>query len=198
MSTGLALISQNRQGQIREFSLAKDKLLLGRSTQCDLFVLDPTISRKHAEITVHGIDVTVTDLGSRNGTYVDGNRIGSSVVRQGQIVTFGRLDFVLAGPLTENASIEAEALTASCRDDNHANAALQALSSAQRKVFDLALNGLPEKKMASRLKISCLTVHTHVRAVYRLLGVHSRAELLARFLPGATIAPHNHVTEQQG
>jgi DNA-binding CsgD family transcriptional regulator len=186
MSIGLALRGQNCRMRVLEFSLSKGKLLLGRSVNCDLCVMDPTISRKHAEISVQGAEVSITDLGSRNGTYVGGERIGSCILRQGQVVTFGSLDFVLAGNAPELARADAEELTASCRDDDREKKALDALSAAQLKVFNFALEGLPEKKIASRLKLSKLTVHTHLRAVYRLLGVHSRGELLAKFLPGNT------------
>jgi DNA-binding CsgD family transcriptional regulator len=56
------------------------------------------------------------------------------------------------------------------------------LSPCQRRVLDLILHGLPEKKIAVRIHISQHTVHNHLRAIYRTLGVHSRSELLVRLL----------------
>jgi DNA-binding CsgD family transcriptional regulator len=56
------------------------------------------------------------------------------------------------------------------------------LSLGQRRVFDQLLAGLSEKQVAGNLQLSRHTVHAHVRDIYRLLGVRSRSELLARFL----------------
>jgi pSer/pThr/pTyr-binding forkhead associated (FHA) protein len=44
-------------------------LVLGRALSCDLPVLDPTVSRKHAELVVTADAVSVKDLGSSNGTW---------------------------------------------------------------------------------------------------------------------------------
>src|SRR5262249_4412837 len=56
------------------------------------------------------------------------------------------------------------------------------LSKAQFRVYQLLLGGLSYKQIAGRLALSHHTVHNHIRAIYRLLGVRSRGELFARFL----------------
>jgi DNA-binding CsgD family transcriptional regulator len=56
------------------------------------------------------------------------------------------------------------------------------LSGAQRRVLLLLLDGLSEKDAAERLTISPHTVHNHVRDIYSILNVHTRAELLALLL----------------
>ena len=57
------------------------------------------------------------------------------------------------------------------------------LSPAERRVLDSLLLGLSEKEVATRLDISPNTVHCHVGKIYKAVGVCSRAELLARFVP---------------
>ncbi len=50
-------------------------------------------------------------------------------------------------------------------------------------MFNLLLEGLSEKEIAYKLGLSRHTVHSHVKDIYELAGVNSRAELLARFVP---------------
>jgi pSer/pThr/pTyr-binding forkhead associated (FHA) protein len=59
----------------RRFSLARPVTLLGRSPQADVFVPDRRASRRHAEIAWDGLVCTLTDLGSDNGTLLNGRRV---------------------------------------------------------------------------------------------------------------------------
>jgi hypothetical protein len=73
-------------------------LVIGRSAEADLRINDPGISRRHAEIRVGGRErpeVTVVDLGSTNGTMVDGSRVRESRLRDGQRVRVGNTDIVV-------------------------------------------------------------------------------------------------------
>jgi adenylate cyclase len=67
--------------------------ILGRALSCDLPVLDPTISRKHAELTADAQGVTLRDLGSSNGTFVRGVRTTEARLTTGDRVTFGKVAF---------------------------------------------------------------------------------------------------------
>ena len=55
--------------------LALGKLTLGRSRKCDVSVSDPSVSRKHVSLTVGSGRVRLEDLGSSNGTFVNGRRV---------------------------------------------------------------------------------------------------------------------------
>ncbi|HEX6314225.1 MAG TPA: FHA domain-containing protein, partial [Gemmatimonadaceae bacterium] len=72
-------------------------LVLGRALSSDLPVLDPTVSRRHAELTIEPNSVQVRDLGSSNGTFVNGSRINASALRVGDRVVFGKILFELQG-----------------------------------------------------------------------------------------------------
>src|SRR6185436_2040019 len=70
-------------------------MLVGRAPTCDVPVFDPTVSRRHAELTLVAGGVKVTDLGSANGTFVNGEKITDRTVRGGDVVTFGKVVFKL-------------------------------------------------------------------------------------------------------
>src|SRR6476620_1297259 len=71
-------------------------LIVGRAPTCDLPVFDPTISRRHAEITSDGGEVVVRDLGSSNGTFVNGIRTSNALLAVDDTVAFGKVSFKLA------------------------------------------------------------------------------------------------------
>ncbi len=63
---------------------------IGRSRNCEVMVADPSVSRNHALITVDGDRITVQDLSSSNGTFVNGNRVENEVVvRSGDEIMVG-------------------------------------------------------------------------------------------------------------
>ncbi|MEP7344097.1 MAG: adenylate/guanylate cyclase domain-containing protein, partial [Gemmatimonadaceae bacterium] len=70
-------------------------LVLGRSLSSDLPVLDPTVSRRHAEMIVESTGITLRDLASSNGTYVNGNKITTARVAAGDRLIFGKVLFEL-------------------------------------------------------------------------------------------------------
>ncbi|MFD7863794.1 FHA domain-containing protein [Streptomyces sp. NPDC057682] len=74
-------------------------LLIGRDPGNGLRLTHETVSRMHAELVAHGGRWTLRDLGSTNGTCVNGQRVTGTVpVRDGDQVSFGRMAFRLAAP----------------------------------------------------------------------------------------------------
>ena len=69
--------------------------LVGRAPTNDLSVVDATISRKHAELHWVSEALHVRDLGSSNGTFVNGAKIESAPLAAGDRVTFGKVEFRL-------------------------------------------------------------------------------------------------------
>lgn len=67
----------------------------GREAGCDLILEEGRCSRKHARL-LPGIDgLQVTDLGSSNGTFVNDNRVQEAVVRNGDLLRFDTMKFVV-------------------------------------------------------------------------------------------------------
>jgi adenylate cyclase len=78
------------------FELAPSRVyVVGRAVTSDIPIFDPTISRKHAELHVSAGGLTVKDLGSSNGTFVNGARITESKAGAGDSLTFGKVAFQL-------------------------------------------------------------------------------------------------------
>jgi hypothetical protein len=69
--------------------------VVGRGAEADVVIDDPGVSRKHAEFHYDGRDVRLIDLGSTNGTFVDGERIGTVTLRDGSRITIGRSQIVI-------------------------------------------------------------------------------------------------------
>jgi adenylate cyclase len=82
-------------------------LIVGRAPTCDLSVSDPTISRRHAELVVDDDSVTLRDLGSSNGTFVNGRKVAAATLDVDDLVAFGKVAFRLATytPSTPPASM---------------------------------------------------------------------------------------------
>jgi serine phosphatase RsbU (regulator of sigma subunit) len=81
-----------------ELPLAEGEQIVGRGTDADVHVDHPNVSRRHASIVVDGDTVTVTDLGSRNGTRVNGARVQSpTLLEAGDAVAFADVTLRLEG-----------------------------------------------------------------------------------------------------
>lgn len=68
-----------------------ERLVVGRDPTCDFSHDDGLLSRRHAEFATARDEVTVRDLGSRNGIFVNGTRTAESALRPGDIVQIGTL-----------------------------------------------------------------------------------------------------------
>jgi pSer/pThr/pTyr-binding forkhead associated (FHA) protein/NADPH-dependent 2,4-dienoyl-CoA reductase/sulfur reductase-like enzyme len=84
------------------FRLAGPSMLVGRDPEADVALSEPTVSWKHARLSAHGAAWTLTDLGSTNGTQVNGQRIESerqTPIDPGAEIRFGEitLRFEVAG-----------------------------------------------------------------------------------------------------
>ncbi|HEX6964990.1 MAG TPA: adenylate/guanylate cyclase domain-containing protein [Gemmatimonadaceae bacterium] len=78
------------------FELREDvPLVVGRAPSSDVPLFHPTISRRHARLECDASAIHVSDLGSSNGTYVNGQRVDCARVEPGDTITFGQLSFHL-------------------------------------------------------------------------------------------------------
>jgi hypothetical protein len=64
-------------------------LRIGRSSSCDLVLADDAVSRRHAEIALRGGLCAIRDLGSSNGTYVNGRPVTRARLRRGDELQLG-------------------------------------------------------------------------------------------------------------
>jgi hypothetical protein len=80
----------------RRVPLAPGPNVVGRAPSCDIVIEDPSVSRVHARIQIEGGRIDLVDLGSTNGTRVDGLPVVSAHLEAGSMVTFGAVDAELA------------------------------------------------------------------------------------------------------
>ena len=78
----------------RRFDLRIGSNVVGRGTDSDLQLLDQGISRRHLDVQFDGHYATAYDLGSTNGTTVNGHEIGSQVLRHGDVIRVGHTRIV--------------------------------------------------------------------------------------------------------
>ncbi|MEI2642869.1 MAG: DUF3662 and FHA domain-containing protein [Candidatus Nanopelagicales bacterium] len=81
--------SPRLEGASGTYHLAKPVTRIGRGMDADVRIEDPGVSRHHAEIRVAGPNVVIKDLGSTNGTYVNGTLVAEQPLRDGNVVTIG-------------------------------------------------------------------------------------------------------------
>jgi hypothetical protein len=76
-------------GEGRRSVLSGDRVLVGRSRDCDVVLADPNISRRHAELRPGRRGWAITDLGSTNGIKVNGRRVSEALLEPGDRITLG-------------------------------------------------------------------------------------------------------------
>src|SRR5258708_530144 len=78
------------------FELGQGEFAIGRSTECQLALDDPLVSRRHAVLIVGAESVVIKDLGSRNGVVVNGMRIDTSrILLNGDRIVIGSQEMTL-------------------------------------------------------------------------------------------------------
>ena len=78
-------------GDSTSLELDSDATLIGRTTECALRVTDSTVTRRHARITRDADGYRISDLGSDNGTYVNGEWTKERLLTAGDEIQCGRL-----------------------------------------------------------------------------------------------------------
>ena len=88
---------------LREFELVDDEVPIGRELDNALRVADPSISRHHAVIRRTPAGYEVQDLQSSNGVLVNGTRMPTALLRDGDRVTLGQVHMTFVDPVPAEA-----------------------------------------------------------------------------------------------
>jgi ABC transport system ATP-binding/permease protein len=102
MTTGDVVVLEVRSGSARVQAQPDQPLVIGRDSGCQLVVDDPLVSRRHAEIVFAEDGWLLRDLGSRNGTFVNGQRSAFVAVTDGGEVRLGNAE---QGPIVHFALV---------------------------------------------------------------------------------------------
>jgi hypothetical protein len=88
---GPALVVRSGGGRAGEtFQIDRDRTVVGRSPDCEIFLDDVTVSRRHATLSRRGDTVTIEDQGSLNGTFVNRRRVESASLDDGDELQIGK------------------------------------------------------------------------------------------------------------
>src|SRR6187399_3375918 len=85
---GLRFISGKYQGG--EYPLGEgQEIVIGRSSELDMVLVEEMVSRKHARIALSDGTISIEDMGSTNGTFVNGEKVQQGTLREGDRVLIG-------------------------------------------------------------------------------------------------------------
>ncbi|MEA3078254.1 MAG: hypothetical protein QOF60_3162 [Actinomycetota bacterium] len=73
----------------RDFRIEKEVSVMGRDGTCDYVIEDESVSRQHARVRLEGGKYVLFDLGSGNGTYLNGEKIQRAELQDGDVVKVG-------------------------------------------------------------------------------------------------------------
>lgn len=79
----------------RSYELKVETTTVGRVSDNAFEIPEASVSSHHAEIILRGNDVVIRDLGSTNGTFINGEKITEAVLKPGQTLRFGTIDLKL-------------------------------------------------------------------------------------------------------
>lgn len=98
------LIVIHGQNLGKRYNIDDEKLVLGRSDDADIKIMDGNVSRKHAEVVAEGDKIIIHDLDSTNGTFVNTERLKKAILKDGNLILIGNtiLKFISRGNI-ENA-----------------------------------------------------------------------------------------------
>jgi sigma-B regulation protein RsbU (phosphoserine phosphatase) len=113
-SSGMFPVLKFVQGsEQKDVVMARTPFTVGRKVDKDLVIADPRVSRDHAQISQQGQEFFLEDLGSKHGTFVNGERIQRQKLERGDRLEFGARDsaYVLFNPAQATSNTAREFLS---------------------------------------------------------------------------------------
>jgi len=165
----LKFISGKYQGG--EFPLKPNKqVVIGRSSELDMVLVEDMVSRKHAKIAVQGGKISIEDLGSTNGTFVNGEKVRTARLKEGDRILIGTsiLKLVVAG--AESSQLSDAAVKHNLEAAAQAQAAKTKTSSMSGKIEDIPLPDLLQLFHTSKKNGVLVVKGSHEGRIYLRQG----------------------------
>lgn len=89
------LVLLRKDGSTKNFAMPSTVTVIGRREDCDLCIPLMIVSRKHCQLNIEEDTLNVRDLGSRNGTFINGRQIEASAVAPGDRIKIGPVSFAV-------------------------------------------------------------------------------------------------------
>lgn len=163
------------------------ELMIGRGHQCTLRLPDLSVSRSHARIAQTTAGLLIRDLGSRNGTFLNGQRIQHerALAEESRIeISPYRLRIFLDSDRAECDIAAADDSTSPAIPRNELPSDVeqlqQKLTPTQHLVYESLMQGMSRKDISRRLGMMVETVHSHTKVIYKIFRVGSHPELIAK------------------
>jgi DNA-binding CsgD family transcriptional regulator len=159
-----------KHGDAPNIELAARSVRIGRSTENDVVLEhDTRVSRQQAEVTPRPDGWWVCDLGSRNGTWLNGERVERARLTDGDHVRVGRTEYVFVDR-TDPSETEDYVPEGAAEP-------LPSLSAREREILALVASGATDEAIAAQLYISIATVRSHLGRIRDKTGCRRRPEL---------------------
>src|SRR5215217_3363393 len=131
----------------KEFVFDQDSVLIGRTSECDVVLYDPGVSRKHCRLFLDGDAYSVEDQGSANGTLLNGTAVQTQALEDGDKLTLGPVTFVFS--LKKDESTGEEELPAGAEEGANSTriVSVDALKRQRNKGVALAPDGADEESL---------------------------------------------------
>ena len=160
----------------RTFDLDGATSVIGRDPACDVALRDPGVSRHHARLELLSGRQILKDLGSSNGTFVNGVRVAEASIQPGDQIRVGNTLLTMGRPLADGALVEHRGLPIQVDTEGRVDSSIMATASASGEPHLAFTGGQDLDEMRASI--------IGLRALYRIAEMLARGYDIDRLLTG--------------
>ena len=89
------LVLLKKDGSTKDFPMPNSVMVIGRRECCDLCIPLMVVSKRHCQVSIEQDNLNIRDIGSSNGTFINGRRIEESALNPGDHIQIGPVSFAV-------------------------------------------------------------------------------------------------------
>jgi pSer/pThr/pTyr-binding forkhead associated (FHA) protein len=89
------LVLLRKDGSTKNFPILSSITVIGRREDCDLCIPLMVVSKRHCQLSIEQNELNIKDLGSSNGTFINGRKIEEAVINPGDHIQIGPVSFAV-------------------------------------------------------------------------------------------------------